>query len=103
MRSADEVFVSDGSKCDISRIQLMFGANVSIAVQDPSYPAYVDTGVIMGMTGEHNGTGFDNIQYMACRWGGGADACGWLLPAECCAWAWACGVWMCGADWWPYL
>lgn len=78
MRSADEVFVSDGSKCDISRIQLMFGANVSIAVQDPSYPAYVDTGVIMGMTGEHNGTGFDNIQYMACRWDEGG-----LLPAGC--------------------
>jgi LL-diaminopimelate aminotransferase len=33
MRTADEVFVSDGSKCDISRIQLMFGANASIAVQ----------------------------------------------------------------------
>ena len=39
----DEVFVSDGAKCDISRLQLMFGAKVVSAVQDPSYPVYVDT------------------------------------------------------------
>ncbi len=35
--------------------------------QDPSYPVYVDTSVMMGMTGQHNGTGFDNIEYMVCR------------------------------------
>ena len=35
---ADEVFVSDGSKCDISRLQAMFGPTVSVAVQDPAYP-----------------------------------------------------------------
>lgn len=35
--------------------------------QDPSYPVYVDTSVMMGMTGQHNGTGFDNISYMECR------------------------------------
>lgn len=35
--------------------------------QDPAYPVYVDSSVIMGMTGGHNGTGFDNIQYMVCR------------------------------------
>ncbi len=34
----EEVFVSDGAKCDISRLQMMFGANVVSAVQDPSYP-----------------------------------------------------------------
>lgn len=39
----DEVFVSDGAKCDISRLQLMFGSKVVSAVQDPSYPVYVDT------------------------------------------------------------
>lgn len=45
---ADEIFISDGSKCDIGRLQVMFGANQKIAVQDPSYPVYVDTSIIMG-------------------------------------------------------
>jgi hypothetical protein len=34
--------------------------------QDPSYPVYVDSSVIMGMSGGHNGTGFDGIEYMLC-------------------------------------
>jgi hypothetical protein len=38
MVSASELFVSDGSKCDITRLQLMFGAGKTIALQDPSYP-----------------------------------------------------------------
>lgn len=38
---ADDVFVSDGAKCDIMRLQQMFGSNVVTAVQDPSYPVYV--------------------------------------------------------------
>lgn len=67
LRTADEIFVSDGSKCDISRLQVMFGADHSVAVQDPSYPAYVDTSVMTGMTGGHNGTGFDGIEYMVCN------------------------------------
>jgi len=46
-----DIFVSDGAKCDISRLQLVFGSNVTIAVQDPSYPAYVDSSVIVGQTG----------------------------------------------------
>eukprot|EP00877_Chromochloris_zofingiensis_P014905 jgi/Chrzof1/9669/Cz04g11190.t1 len=67
MRTADEVFVSDGSKCDIGRLQVMFGIDKTIAVQDPSYPVYVDTTVMMGNTGQHNGTGFDKIEYMVCK------------------------------------
>jgi LL-diaminopimelate aminotransferase len=39
----DEVFVSDGAKCDIMRLQQMFGSQVVSAVQDPSYPVYVDS------------------------------------------------------------
>ena len=42
-----EVFVSDGAKCDIMRVQQMFGPGVVSAVQDPSYPVYVDTSVMM--------------------------------------------------------
>lgn len=45
----------------------MFGAGVSVAVQNPSYPVYVDSSVILGMTGGYNGTGFDNIEYLVCR------------------------------------
>jgi len=44
----DEVFVSDGSKCDIGRLQTLFGQNVSIAVQDPTYPVYVDGTLLLG-------------------------------------------------------
>jgi hypothetical protein len=44
----------------------MFGANKSVAVQDPSYPVYVDTTVMLGNTGGHNGTGFDGVEYMLC-------------------------------------
>jgi hypothetical protein len=32
-RKPGEIFVSDGSKCDIGRLQLMFGADVSVALQ----------------------------------------------------------------------
>jgi len=65
---ADEVFVSDGSKCDIGRLQLLFGADVTIAVQDPSYPVYVDGSVLAGATGLYNeeNENFDGIVYMAC-------------------------------------
>lgn len=65
---ADEVFVSDGAKCDISRLQMMFGSNVVSAIQDPSYPVYVDTSVMMGQTGLINPDTkqFKNIVYMPC-------------------------------------
>jgi len=66
--SADEVFVSDGAKCDIMRLQQMFGTNVVSAVQDPSYPVYVDTSVMMGQTGTQNPETmqYENIVYMPC-------------------------------------
>lgn len=63
-----EIFVSDGAKCDISRLQLVFGSNVTIAVQDPSYPAYVDSSVILGQTGsfEKDVQKYGKIEYMKC-------------------------------------
>ena len=47
---------------------MMLGSGSSVAVQDPSYPVYVDTSVIMGMTGDydHEATNFGNVQYMPC-------------------------------------
>jgi len=64
----DEVFVSDGAKCDISRLQQVFGSQVITAVQDPSYPVYVDTAVMMGQTGTQDSTTkqYQNIVYMPC-------------------------------------
>ena len=64
----DEVFVSDGAKPDTARLQLLFGGNATISVQDPSYPVYVDSSVIIGQTREYDSKKmqFDGIQYMKC-------------------------------------
>lgn len=45
----DEIFISDGAKCDISRLQLLFGNKVSIAIQDPTYPVYLEGSLIQGV------------------------------------------------------
>ena len=68
MVKASELFVSDGSKCDITRLQLMFGQGKRIALQDPSYPAYVDSSVIMGQTRGYDAAAsqYNNIDYMPC-------------------------------------
>ena len=52
--SAEEIFVSDGSKCDSSNILDILGKENKIAVTDPVYPVYVDTNVMTGRTGEVN-------------------------------------------------
>lgn len=46
--TGDEVFVSDGSKCDIGRLQVLLGSKVKVAVQDPTYPVYRDGTLLMG-------------------------------------------------------
>jgi LL-diaminopimelate aminotransferase len=67
--SADEVFVSDGSKCDISRLQTLFGGGRNIAVQDPSYPAYVDASVMNGQSTGYDEVSkqYENITYLSCN------------------------------------
>ena len=64
----DEIIVSDGSKPDCGRLFFLFGNNVSIAVQDPAYPVYVDGSVMIGATGNYNSDTeeFDGIEYMRC-------------------------------------
>ncbi|MGC1479264.1 MAG: LL-diaminopimelate aminotransferase [Chthoniobacterales bacterium] len=63
----DEVFVSDGSKCDCGNILDIFGAGNRIAVMDPVYPVYVDTNVMAGHTGEADADGrFDGLVYLPC-------------------------------------
>ncbi|KAF8414233.1 hypothetical protein HHK36_002233 [Tetracentron sinense] len=68
-----DIFVSDGAKSDISRLQILFGSNLTMAVQDPSYPAYVDSSVIMGQTGQFQKDveKYCNIEYMRCTWENG--------------------------------
>ena len=63
---ADEIFISDGAKCDIGRLQLLFGANTPVAVQDPSYPVYVDGSVLIGAAGAWAGSGYQGISYLPC-------------------------------------
>jgi len=63
----DEVFVSDGAKCDTANMQEIFSLDNVVAVADPVYPVYVDTNVMVGRTGETNRTGqYDKIVYMPC-------------------------------------
>jgi LL-diaminopimelate aminotransferase len=66
---AQEVFVSDGAKCDIGRLQTLFGRGVRVAVQDPAYPVYVDGSVIAGAAGASapDGSGYEGIAYLPCR------------------------------------
>ncbi|PIN11712.1 Kynurenine aminotransferase, glutamine transaminase K [Handroanthus impetiginosus] len=63
-----EIFISDGAQGDICRLQLLFGSDMSIAVQDPTFPAYVDSSVIIGQTGDvEKGSGsYQKIEYMKC-------------------------------------
>lgn len=66
LATEDEVFISDGAKCDIARIQTLFGSKVKVAVQDPAYPVYVDGSVIVGAAGKNGANGYKGITYMPC-------------------------------------
>ena len=64
---ADEIFVSDGSKCDSGNILDIFGPGNKIAITDPVYPVYVDTNVMIGNTGEADDSGsYEGLVYMPC-------------------------------------
>jgi len=63
----DEIFVSDGSKCDCGNILDIFGHDNRIAVMDPVYPVYVDTNVMAGHTGAGSDSGlYDGLLYLPC-------------------------------------
>jgi LL-diaminopimelate aminotransferase len=65
--SADEVFISDGSKCDTGNILDIFGKGNTIAITDPVYPVYVDTNVMAGNTGEADEKGaYAGLLYLPC-------------------------------------
>ncbi|WP_333813719.1 LL-diaminopimelate aminotransferase [Muricomes intestini] len=66
--SPDEVFISDGAKCDSGNIQEIFSTDNKIAVCDPVYPVYVDTNVMAGRTGTYNPKTevWSDVIYMPC-------------------------------------
>ena len=64
---ADEIYISDGSKCDTGNILEIFGNDNTIAVQDPVYPVYVDSSVMGGRTGTLGENGYyEKLVYMPC-------------------------------------
>ena len=64
---ADDIIVSDGSKCDTGNIQEIFGADNKIAICDPVYPVYADTTVMSGKTGTCQANGYyGGVIYMPC-------------------------------------
>ena len=65
---ADEIFVSDASKCDTGNIQEIFADTAKIAIQDPVYPVYVDTNVMAGRTGQADEKGrYEGLVYLESK------------------------------------
>ena len=62
--AADEIFVSDGAKCDTGNIQELFSLDATIAIPDPVYPVYLDTNVMAGRTGDFKDGRFQGIVYL---------------------------------------
>lgn len=66
--AADEIFISDGAKCDCGNIQEIFGADNTIGICDPVYPVYVDSNVMAGRTGVFDAEAgrYEGVIYMPC-------------------------------------
>lgn len=66
---SSDIFISDGAKCDLGRLQLLFGRNATVTIQDPSYPVYIGASVMSGKTQEFNLSKklYEGIVYMPCR------------------------------------
>ena len=60
----DEIFISDGSKCDCANIQEIFATDLRLAIPDPVYPVYVDTNVMAGRTGGNVEGRYEGILYL---------------------------------------
>ena len=69
--SADEIFVSDGSKCDVGNFQELFGNDIRIGIPDPVYPVYVDTNVMAGRTGKSVDGRYEGLFYLEGNAGNG--------------------------------
>ncbi|ETR70306.1 MAG: LL-diaminopimelate aminotransferase [Candidatus Magnetoglobus multicellularis str. Araruama] len=64
--SSDDIFVSDGTKCDIGSFQELFSQDINVAVMDPVYPVYVDTNVMAGRTSAASKGRFPELTYLEC-------------------------------------
>lgn len=64
--SSDEIFISDGAKCDTGNFQEILATDIVIAIPDPVYPVYVDTNVMAGRTGSMENGRYANIIYLEC-------------------------------------
>ena len=64
--NADEIFVSDGAKCDTGNIQELFAQDLRLAIPDPVYPVYVDTNVMAGRTGASQEGRYQGLVYLEC-------------------------------------
>ena len=64
--AADEIFVSDGAKCDTGNMQEILATDIRVAVPDPVYPVYVDTNVMAGRTGEFADGRYAGLVYLDC-------------------------------------
>ncbi len=62
--SPDEIFISDGSKCDTGNFQELFSEDIRVAIPDPVYPVYLDTNVMAGRTGAFHDGRYEGIVYM---------------------------------------
>jgi len=60
----DEVFVSDGAKCDTGNFQELLSTDISVAIPDPVYPVYIDTNVMAGRAGEYSNGRYGDICYL---------------------------------------
>ncbi len=60
----EEIFVSDGAKCDTGNFQELFATDIRVAVPDPVYPVYVDTNVMAGRTGEAAEGRYQGLVYL---------------------------------------
>ncbi|PID41387.1 MAG: LL-diaminopimelate aminotransferase [Proteobacteria bacterium] len=60
----DEIFISDGAKCDTGNFQELFSTDIRVAIPDPVYPVYLDTNVMAGRTGAFVNGRFDGITYL---------------------------------------
>ena len=65
--SYDEVFISDGAKCDVGNIQELFSQDAVIAVTDPVYPVYVDSNAMAGRAGDYVDDRWDRLVYLPCN------------------------------------
>lgn len=62
--AVDEIFVSDGAKCDSGNIQELFAEDIVVAIPDPVYPVYLDTNVMAGRTGIFEDGRYGKIVYL---------------------------------------